>query len=72
MDAERQQGMWYQPSLLEWGENQMRHAASGDGGTEAAAGEESQAFTALDRQRALTGNLMNMPRYTHTRNRRIR
>ena len=72
MDVERQQGMWYQPSLLEWGENQMRHAASGDGGAEAAAGEESQAFTALDRQRALTGNLMNMPRYTHTRNRRIR
>jgi RNA-directed DNA polymerase len=58
MDAERQQGMWYQPSLLEWGENQMRHAASGDGGTEPAASEVSQAFTASDRQRALTGNLM--------------
>ena len=58
MDVERQQGMWYQPSLLEWGENQMRHAASSDGGVEAAAGEVSQAFTALDRGRALTGSLM--------------
>jgi RNA-directed DNA polymerase len=58
MDVERQQGMWYQPSLLEWGESQMRHAASSDGGTEAAAGEVSQASTVLNRQRALTGSLM--------------
>jgi len=58
MDVERQQGMWYQASLLEWAANQMRHAASGDGGTEAAAGEESQASTASERERALTGDLM--------------
>ena len=36
----------------------MRHGASGEGGTGSAACEEWQAATALNRERALTGNLM--------------
>lgn len=57
MDAERQEGTWYQESL--WGEGgDVRRGAGGEGGTRAAASEEWQASTALRRERALTSELM--------------
>ncbi len=58
MSVERQEGTWYQLSLLEWREGQVRHGAGGEGGTGTAAREESQAVTASERERALTGDLM--------------
>jgi RNA-directed DNA polymerase len=58
MDVERQQGTWTQLKLFEAETEGVRHGASGDGGTGAAACEEEQASTALNRERALTSNLM--------------
>lgn len=58
MSAERQQGMWYQPSLFEWREGGVRHGTGGEGGTQTAVHEEPQAFTASKRERALTHDLM--------------
>ena len=58
MDVERQQGTWYQLSLFEDREDEVRHGANGEGGTGPAAYEERQAFTALERERALTRDLM--------------
>ncbi|MDO8671060.1 MAG: hypothetical protein Q7O66_06470 [Dehalococcoidia bacterium] len=73
MSVERQQGTGYQLSLFEWREDLVRHGAGGEGGTGPAAYEESQAVTALERERALTRDLMiGMLRYTNRGNRRIR
>ena len=58
MDVEQQQGTWTQLSLFEVGEGRVRPGASGEGGTGSAAFEEWQASTASNRERALTGNLM--------------
>lgn len=58
MNAERQPGRLYQRLLFEQPEESLRHDAGGDGGTEAAATEEPQAFTAFDQARALTQHLM--------------
>ena len=58
MDVEHQQGTWTQLKLFEAETGDVRHGASGDGGTEAAASEEEQASTALTRERALTSKLM--------------
>jgi len=58
MSRERQPGGLYQRLLFEKSAESPRHDASGDGGTEAAACEELQAFTALDPARALTARLM--------------
>jgi RNA-directed DNA polymerase len=58
MDVERQQGTWIQLNLFERGEGSVRPGASGEGGTGAAALEEWQASTALNRERALTSDLM--------------
>jgi RNA-directed DNA polymerase len=58
MDVEHQQGTWTQLKLLEVETGSARHGASGDGGTEAAAREEGQASTVLNRERALTSKLM--------------
>jgi RNA-directed DNA polymerase len=58
MDVEQQQGTWIQLKLFERGEGSVRPGASGEGGTGAAALEEWQASTALNRERALTSDLM--------------
>ena len=58
MDVEQQQGTWTQLSLFEEGMGSVRPGASGEGGTGPAAIEEWQASTALNRERALTGDLM--------------
>jgi RNA-directed DNA polymerase len=58
MDVEQQQGTWTQLSLFEAGVSSVRPGASGEGGTGPAALEEWQAPTALNRERALTGDLM--------------
>ena len=58
MDAERQQGRLRQLTLFEDERAGLRHGASGEGGTGAAACEESQTSTAWDRERALTAHLM--------------
>ena len=58
MNVERQPGRLYQRLLFEKSVESPRHGASGDGGTEAAACEESQTFTALAPARALTARLM--------------
>lgn len=58
MSGERQPSGYYQRLLFEQAEESPRHGAGGDGGTEAAALEESQAFTATDQARALTEHLM--------------
>jgi len=57
MDAERRQGAWCQLSLF-GSTDRARLGAGGDGGTEAAACEESQASTASGPKRALCGELM--------------
>jgi RNA-directed DNA polymerase len=57
MGAERQQSTWCQGSLFE-GLGDVRHDASGEGGTGAAANEEQQTPTVLERERALTCDLM--------------
>ena len=57
MGAEQQRGTWYQWSLFE-GLDDVRHDASGEGGTGAGANEEQQASTASERERALTCDLM--------------
>ena len=67
MSVERQEGTWYQPSLLEWREGQVRHGARSEGGTGTAACEESQAVTASERERALTGDLMERIREREAR-----
>lgn len=58
MDVEQQQGTWTQLSLLEWEAGSVRPGASGEGGTGPATCEEWQASTALNRERALTSELM--------------
>ena len=59
MSVERQQGGGYQRDLFdEVLLETLRPAASGDGVTVAGAGKERQAGTALERQRALTQDLM--------------
>ncbi len=58
MSEERQQGTWNQPSLFEWREDDVCHGAGGEGGTQAAASEEPQTPTVLERERALTRELM--------------
>jgi RNA-directed DNA polymerase len=58
MDVEQQQGTWIQLSLFEREEGNVRPDVSGEGGTGSAAYEEWQASTALNRERALTGDLM--------------
>jgi RNA-directed DNA polymerase len=58
MDVEQQQGTWIQLNLFERGEGSVRPGASGEGGTGAAALEEWQASTALNRERALASDLM--------------
>lgn len=58
MSVERQEGTWYQLSLFEGREDEVRHGAGGEGGTGSAAYEERQAFTASERERALTHDLM--------------
>jgi RNA-directed DNA polymerase len=58
MDVEQQQGTWTQMSLFEGVEGSVRPGASGEGGTGPAAHEEWQASTALNRERALTSDLM--------------
>ena len=73
MSVERQQGTWYQSSLMWWRLDDERHGAGSEGGTGPAAYEESQALTALERERALTRNVIGgMRRYNNRRNRRIR
>ena len=58
MDAERQQGGYYQSFLFgEWTE-ELRPGSTGNGGTEAGECEESQASAALDQARALPDRLM--------------
>ena len=58
MSVEQQQGTWYQLSLFERRADDVRHGAGGKGGTGAAASEERQTFTASERERALTSDLM--------------
>jgi RNA-directed DNA polymerase len=58
MDVEQQQGTWTQLRLFEGEMDSVRPGASGEGGTGPAAYEEWQASTALNRERALTGSLM--------------
>ena len=58
MGVEQQQGTWTQLSLFEGEMGSVRPGAGGEGGTGAAAYEEWQASTALTRERALTGDLM--------------
>jgi len=58
MDVERQQGGFYQRLLFEEPVEEPRPGAGGNGGTEAAACEESQASTAWSPTRALTERLM--------------
>ena len=58
MGVEQQQGTWTQLSLIEGEMGSVRPGAGGEGGTGAAAYEEWQASTALTRERALTGDLM--------------
>jgi len=57
MGVEHQQGTWTQLTLFEEG-GSVCHGVSGEGGTGAAACEEGQASTALNRERALTSRLM--------------
>ncbi len=59
MSVARQQGRDYQGDLFDEALLKgLRHGASGDGGTGTGACVERQALTALDRQRALTQELM--------------
>jgi RNA-directed DNA polymerase len=59
MSRGRQQGTVYQLSLFTEGDRAaVRRGAGGEGGTESAAFEESQEPAVLDRQRALTSDLM--------------
>ena len=58
MGVEQQQGTWTQLSLFEAGVGSVRPGVSGEGGTGPAACEEWQASTALNRERALAGSLM--------------
>ena len=58
MSGERQEGTWTQPSLFEWREGDVRRGAGSEGGTQTGACEEAQALTALERERALTRDLM--------------
>jgi len=57
MGMEHQQGTWTQLKLFEI-EGSVCHGVGGEGGTGAAACEEGQATTALNRERALTSRLM--------------
>jgi hypothetical protein len=71
MGVEQQQGTWIQLSLFEGELGSVRPGAGGEGGTGAAAYEEWQASTALNRERALTSD-RGMLSYNRRRNRRIR
>jgi RNA-directed DNA polymerase len=55
---EQQQSTWTQLSLFEAEISSVRPGASGEGGTGLATTEEWQTSTALTRERALTGDLM--------------
>jgi RNA-directed DNA polymerase len=57
MEVERQEGRWYQLSYITQLDG-VRHDPSSEGGTGTAGNEESQASTALDRERALISDLM--------------
>lgn len=57
MEVERQEGRWYQTSFIEELDG-VRHAPNSDGGSGAEGSEEPQAFTALNRERALASELM--------------
>jgi hypothetical protein len=57
MEAEQQEGKWYQISWLE-GLGDLRHGPSGDGGTGAVGSEERQTSTALNRERALASDAL--------------
>ena len=76
MDAKRQQGNYYQPSLFGDGTEELRPGSTGDGGTEAGGCEESQASAALDQARALPDRWRTSASGTtginKNRNRRIR
>jgi RNA-directed DNA polymerase len=58
MGVEQQEGTWTQLSFFKEEAGSVRHGASGEGGTGAGADEEWQATTALNRERALTEDLM--------------
>jgi RNA-directed DNA polymerase len=59
MSVERQQGRAYQSDLFDEALlKALRHGATGDGGTGPGACAERQALAAMDRQRALTQDLM--------------
>ncbi len=59
MSVERRQGGADQMDLFDEAlKEALRHGGPGDGGTGAGAQVEPQAFTASDRQRALTQDLM--------------
>ena len=58
MVVEHQQRTWRQLPLFGEDAAHARPGASGNGGTESAACEEEQATTALNRERALTHQLM--------------
>jgi RNA-directed DNA polymerase len=58
MGVKRPQGRSDQPSLFEGCEADLRHDATGEGGTGPGVIVESQAFTALEPARALTDRLM--------------
>jgi len=58
MSVGHQEGTWYQMSLFEEREGDVRHGAGSEGGTGAAADEEGQALTASERERALTRDMM--------------
>jgi RNA-directed DNA polymerase len=58
MGVEQQQGTWTQLRLFEGELGSVRPGASGKGGTGPTAFEERQATTALNRERALAGDLM--------------
>jgi RNA-directed DNA polymerase len=57
MEAERQEGKWYQMSFI--GKlDDLRHVPGGDGGTGAVGSGESQTSSEWNRERALTSDLM--------------
>ena len=58
MNVERQQGVMEQLSLFEQVGSVIRPVDFGDAGSGSETSEERQAITAVDRQRALTQDLM--------------
>lgn len=75
MSVERQQGITEQMSLFEQVGSVIRPVDFGDAGSGSETNEEPQAFTAVDRQRALTQNLMErvvLPSNLNTAYRRVK